>query len=853
MPQVAQQAAKGGQNPSMAQPAGPGNGPNAQQWGVTEEDLQTLQSIVSDLRGGWMQDRMERIRVWMLNVMMEKGIQWVGWDQSSQCWFDALAEFRSNGLEEDGESVELEKWMNNITLMFKQIFVGNLTRAIPHSVVRPENAEKPVDVQTAKASQDVLEILDRKNNVRSLTRGIYETLFTFGSYFRYTRPVVDGTENGYDLEAVFEDIEVQMPARMQCPRCGQSTAMSELPMPQPGMLPNCPGCSAPLGPESYHAAGEGNRLSIRKAGVQKVPRAGVRMTIHTPLEVDVDPNAKIWWQSPVLAFDREISYGEALQLFPNFRDRIQQGAAAETTPNADWEKLMRTQEKSVTSGYASDLQMRRPTYSQNWLQTAAFWEKNDAAFAQRMEAAFPDGCELDMVGGVVVDLRPACMRRNWSSGRLYEGYGPYCPSLAERIVPFNQRFNAAMQVIDEALQRTPTGLNVMDAARLDPQKVRQRTLVPGHVFEVPMRINGEQRPLAETFMHWDLPLNPQMLSYPTMLLTFCQLIAHMPPQVAGQGTQPGIETGMGQEQALGQANEALEPYWQNVKDECAEAAYNEIHWVKELMKVGALKKVWRVEETRGAGFRNQSVSWDKMEGDIEVFADEDQDLPTSPAELRNSFMLLFKELSAGNPAAKEFFEVPANVEMVLNTMLPGAVSPVEAQITKTQVDIQILLQQPAKLEANPDGSSRIKLPVEPDKNFEDFTTAKACVRNFAMENADLRFSDPDAWERLNMYLDQLEEMDAQVGAEQAQRQMMVNKAGMPPAPPEAGPPPEAMAAVQELLRKAVAAVDGLMAQGAVPAAQTGGTLTAQVSALSEVVDSAVSAGKELRLASQGKK
>lgn len=852
---VSATAVPGPQNPaSPASPLGMPAAPDPN-FGLLEGDLQLMQSTVSNLRGGWMQDRMERIRVWMLSVMMEKGIQWVGWDQSSNCWFDALAEVRNNGLVDDGESVELEKWMNNITLMFKQIFVGNLTRAVPHSVVRPQNAEKPSDVQTAKAAQDLVEILDRKNQIRRLMRTIYETLYTFGCYFRYTRPVLDGDENGYDLETVFTDVEIRMPARMKCMNCGLETPVSQLP-PQAagaGQMPACPGCQTPMGNESYYAEGEGNRISLQATGTKRVPRAGVRQSIHSPLEIDVDPNAKEWWQSPILSKDCEIAYGEALKLFPTFREKITPGAAVATTANADWERLMRTQEKSVTSGYASDLNQQRPTYSENWLQPAAFWTLNNPDFAQRMEAKFPEGCKLSMVGETVVDLRPAVMRREWSACRLYESYGPYCPSIAERVVPFNQRLNAAMQVIDEAYQRTPTGLNVMDGSRLDEQKVDKRPLVPGHVFAIPMRVNGEARPIDETFMHWDIPINPQLLGYPSMLMTFCQLIAGLPPQTSGGGTLPGVETASGQEQMLGQANEALAPYWENVKDECAAATYNEIYWVKELMKAGALDKLWSVEETRGAGYRNKMVDFNQMQGEIEVFSDEDQGLPTSPQELREAFMTIFEELSKGNPAAKEWFAVPANAQQVLNTMLPGSVSPVEAQITKTQVDIQILLAKPAVPVEAQDGSISIKLPVEPDKSFEDYATAKACVRNFAMENSDLRFSDPEAWERLNMYYDLLEEMDAQVAADTAARQLKVNQAGAPQPPPAQGPPPETMAAVQELLRKAVAAVDGLMQQGMTPAAVTKGTLTAQVSALSDVVDSAIDASKEMRLAAQGSK
>jgi hypothetical protein len=832
-------AVPGPQNPLAANPAPPDKPIDYfSTFGVTEEDKNLLVETIANLRSGWMQDRMERIRVWMLSVMMEKGIQWVGWDQTSNCWFDALAELRNNGLVEDGESVELERWMNNITLMFKQVFVGNLIRAIPHSVVRPQNAEKPKDSQTAKAAQDLVEILDRKNHVRKMLRTIYEYLYTFGCYFRYTRPVLDGVENGYDEETIFTDMMIQMPARMKCMNCGLETPMDQVQSQAagPGQMMPCPGCQTPMGAESYYAEGEGNRMGVQASGTRRIPRASVKQSIHSPLEIDVDPNCKDWWQSSTLSYDREIAFGEALKLFPAFRDKIKPGAAVETTPNAAWERLMRTQEKSVTSGYASDLAQSRPTYSENWLNPSAYWHLQKFDFAGRMDQKFPEGVRVSMLGGTVVDIRPAVMRKEWSSSRLYETYGPYCPSIAERVVPFNQRFNAAMQMLDDWMQRSSTGLNIMDAARLDKQKVDKRPLLPGHVFEVPMRINGESRPLSETFAHYDLPLSERSWSYPEMLLTFCQLIAGLPPQTAGVGTQAGVDTASGQAQQLGQATGAMHPYWENVKDECAQAARNEIECAKKLMQCGAMQQVIGVEEARGAGWRNKMVDFNQMQGEIEVFSDEDQGLPTTPDELRQTIQMMFQELSKNNPAAAEWFAVPANQDMVLSTMLPGSASPVADQITKTEIDIQILVSKPSTPIMNPDGSQGTKLPVEPDKNFEDYETAKKCVSRYALKECDLRFSDPQAWDRLNAYYDMLEDLDAQVAAERAQRQVKVNAAGQPPAPP---PDPGTQSLLQEVQSLGTQMLARLGQLAMLDPMATKGTANAQVSAANDVATQAL--------------
>ena len=840
---VSATATPGMQNPSNMAPLKPGGEIDYfSTFGVTEEDKNKLVDTVTQLRSGWMQDRMERIRVWMLSIMMEKGIQWVGWDQTGNCWFDALAETRNNGLVEDGESVELEKWMNNITLMFKQIFVGNLTRAIPKSVVRPFNSEKPKDTKTAKAAQDLVSILDRKNQVRKMLRTIYECLYTFGCYFRYTRAVLDGIENGYDDENIFADMDIQTPARMKCMQCGLETPLDKMQEQAQGMVP-CPGCQTPMGPESYYAAGEGNRTSLQVAGTKRMPRASVKQSIHSPLEVDVCPSVKEWWQSPTLSFDREIAFGEALKLFPAFREKMQAGATAETSPNANWEKLMRTQSKSVTSGYASDINQSRPTYSENWLNPTAYWEMNDKDFAQRMEQKFPEGCKLSMVGCVVVDIRPAVMRREWSSCRLYESYGPYCPSIAERVVPFNQRLNAAMQMLDDWMQRASTGLNVADGSRLDDQKAGQRPLVPGHIFTIPMKINGESRPMSEVFAHYDLPLNPAAWNYPQMLMTFCELIAGLPPQAMGAGTQEGVDTATGQQQMLGQAVAGMQPYWENVKDECAQAARNAIECTKNLMKIGGLDKIWSAEQSKGAGWRNQEVDWSQMDGEVEVFSDEDQGLPTSPDELRQSYVTMFKELTSGNPAAQAWFAVPANADSVLSAILPGSVNPDAAQINKTQIDIQMLLSKPWDVAVDPEtGAQSKKLPVTPDKNFEDYTVAKQEVSRYALTECDLRFTDPDAWDRLNAYYDALEDLDAQVAAERAERQQKVNAAG---APPKQGPDPAAQATLQELQKLALGMADRLSQIAMMDPMLTKGTANAQVSGAKEIIDSTLKATQSM--------
>ena len=93
------------------------------------------------------------------------------------------------------------------------------------------------------------------------------------------------------------------------------------------------------------------RQTLGVVGTQKVPRAMVKQTIHSPLEVDADPNAKSLTQTPVLVLDQEIDIGEARMMLPAMRAEIQEGATVSTTQNAEYERLRRAEVNSITSGF----------------------------------------------------------------------------------------------------------------------------------------------------------------------------------------------------------------------------------------------------------------------------------------------------------------------------------------------------------------------------------------------------------------------------------------------------------------------------------------------------------------------
>ena len=811
---------------------------------VSEEDKKALIEIISDYRASWAQDRLERFRQWMQNVFYWKGIQVIRWDTSTNCWYDALSWARSQG-QDSGEDTDLERWINPLTLMFCNVFTGSMSQTVPKTVVRPTDADpKLKDTVTAKAAEKAIGVIERKNEIRKLIRTAFEMLFLFGCYFRYTRAVVDGNMFGYDEVASFEDMTISMPARFKCPGCGTETPAGE--SSQAGM--ECPGCGSFLGQESFFGAGEGNRTSLKQAGVKRIPRAGVKWSLHSPLEIDVDPKAKgdrPLKMTPLLAFDREIDIGEARMMFPAMYDVIQDGAEAATTPNASMEKLGRLDMVSAMGGMTADNSLMNPTYSEVWLQPMAYDKKGDRAFAARMREAFPEGLKISSIGDVVVDIRAAVLVKEWSHAALYTNQGVYCAALANTAVSFNARFNRTMWILDDWASRAALGLNYADGSRVDTEKMAGKSVPAGTLIPVPMRINGEARPLTELLAHFELPINPALWDYPHMLMTFCELIIGIPRQMSGQGTQKDVETLGGQQMALDRAKTVLKPYWENVQDEHACASQNAIECLQALMRTGSVSKIKEVIEKQGGAFQNEEVDWQSMQGNCEFGIDESQDMPVSPDELKAAIETMFKELSTNNPAAVEWFDVPANQDLAQSMMVPGSVIPNQAQRLKTEADIQIILDRGPEVKENPDGSIGSALPVNVEK-WEDHAEAKKIVSRYCNENFEMREEQPDRWMLLKQYWDTLDDVQMQVAQDQAKRQVAVQQAG---APPKDGPDPTVQAEMQQLIQVAGPAINRLLQLAQLDPMLTKGTASAQVAAGKEIVDTTIDAAK---LAAGGK-
>lgn len=800
---------------------------------IPDKYKQLMVETITAYRSQWAPERLQRVPLWMKNVLMYRGQQWLGWDPGQNTYFDALAWWRKEG-KTDGADTYLEKYINNITQMLGDSFIGTMSRGIPPTIVQPENAEILADVTTAKAAQEAISIIERINRIHQLVRIENSLLYLYGVYFKYTRGVLDGEWAGWDEQDVFGMVPVTKPDRLHCFGCGTETPAAQFPA---GRARSCPQCGMPLGEESWYEARTTQEISI--VGTKKVPKAMVRWDVYGPLEVDAKPDCRSLADSPILSLDLDVDVGPLRATFPVEAEQIKEGAQLATTPNAAYEKYRRAEISAETDNFSAESQSYNATYSRNWMQPTSYWKLGNREFAEWMKANFPQGCKVSIIGEKVFDVRAASLAKEWSCCLLRENVGLYPPSIADNVVPFNERFNDTMDMIDDWIERCACGMTLYDKSKIDSREIEGKVMGPGVMNGIATKGMGTDKPIAEAVMQFRFAIDPQIFTYPSLLLNFCQLISGVVPQTFGGGTQEEIETAKGQAQALDTALTKYNIYWENEKEEHAVASQNAIECLQVLLKAGAVGQLWDVIESNGSEFRNNYVNLDKMNGRIKVYPDTDEGLPQSPAQIRETITELVKQASEGSQVALNILDVIPNQEAFMSVLAPpGTVVPRAAQRSKTQQDINTLMERDWIKSVDPASGQIIQtLPVLPEW-YEDFPTARDTLRLYCQENPDFARSNPAGWARLKQFNSLVEETEMGIAIQEAQRKLKVEAAGQPP---KQGPDPLMQQAQQLLIQDAADEVNNLHDMSHLPPAATKGSITGQVSAAGKIVDAGLKA------------
>ncbi len=369
-----------------------------------------------------------------------------------------------------------------------------------------------------------------------------------------------------------------------------------------------------------------------------------------------------------------------------------------------------------------------------------------------MRATYPNGLLLVSTGATFLSARDASLTKEWTWAGTHEGFGLYPPSIGDIVVPFQKRYNDMANILHEFMDRCSSGVTLANADLIDTKSMQGKPMLPGVLNLVKLKRTGAPGAIrmADALYQFQFQMHEEAFSYLDKLAYNAQMFAGIPPQVYGGAGDPSVETFGGQQQQLNSALGKLNIYWENLKEEHAKADELAVNCAKDNL-TGDMRQV--ILE-RGSEFRNDYIRLDDLQGSVHAYADTDQGLPVTAAELRQRWMDLM-QAAASNPLAQAIFDDPTNQEQAATALgVPNMVVPGAAMRSKVLQIIERLLEAEAvpvidARTGQPTG--QVRPTIMPDEAIDDFTVLKQVVRQYCQENSDIPDENPAGWQNLLAY------------------------------------------------------------------------------------------------------
>ena len=304
----------------------------------------------------------------------------------------------------------------NIFKAFLETIIAALSIQIPAINCVPDDAENPLDISTSKAGDKIAELIYKHNDVILLWLHALYIYCTEGLISCYNH-VESKKEYGTYDKPKFEDEEVES---YVCPQCKvqipdeafSNEEMNEFTPDDDDIAikdalqegPICLECGTQLDKDLQKT----KLIVPRLVGVTKEPKSRIRLNIYGGLYVKVANYAKKQSDTPYLIFSYETHYANALECYPNLREKIPHGGWSNTGVNDPYEQYGR-----LNTQYRGEFPEENVTVKNCWLRPASFNILPEDNY-KKLKKRFPDGARFVMVNDVPAEYENESLDDFWT-------------------------------------------------------------------------------------------------------------------------------------------------------------------------------------------------------------------------------------------------------------------------------------------------------------------------------------------------------------------------------------------------------------------------------------------------------
>lgn len=696
--------------------------PSAQAPLIANDPSQNVQDALRELVRAYELEsdavRRHKVRQWREGEEFWRGNQNIWFSCKDNNWHTPFEREAS-----DSEDAPRFDYAINLYRPWGLSIIAALVQAPPKIQYLPVSAESQADLATARAANNVAQLIARNNSLSTLRVKKAYYFWTQGIFATYIRYLVDGGLFGHhDEPEIGERVFQVLPDRFECGNCGAHQPAAEAPGLIEGRPVACRGCGQILGAEDFLPAETARALA--PTGLRRVPNGAEKLDSYGPLFFKVPPQAQAQRDCYYLILVEEQHKAVLRAAYPGKAAQIEDGSGSgEDT----YERIVRLSLADAQGGWNSMPMANLVTYKRAWLRPEAFWAHAEPETRSQLLQLFPEGCRVEFAGDTFLQAVPERMDDCWVICTGLPGIGIYRDPLGQDALSIQRQINDSANILAEHREMASAPPVLYDARYINGDALARKRMQPASYLPVVIENVGPQKPLAEMIFQPRLGVDPQLWNDGERLAELGQFITGALPSMFGGG-EPNLKTAAAYAQSREQALGRLSLVWKEMR--AAEA--REMTLAIECFRRNRNEDIELVVEGTSGAFRSEYIRLNDIRGNIIAAPTADEDFPQSFSEIRDSLAQL---MQSGDPELLAVIGAPVNRATVQHYLgLPELVDPGEDNRTKQFMEIEALAASEPLVMAD----GRLAPSIVPDAHVDDHAIHIATIREWAVSEAGLQ-------------------------------------------------------------------------------------------------------------------
>lgn len=621
--------------------------------------------------------RERQIRTWRRLKLYWEGIQKVYWSEVNHDWrvWD-LQNFADSSTNQDMYDKPV-----NVFRAYLESIIAALSIAIPSIKCAPDDADNPLDVDTAKAGDKIVELVGKHNNVSLLWLHALYIYCTEGMVAAYSYPKEDESYGTYS-ENKYEDVEEM---HYVCDNCGAPVDEQFMDAEEDEFMPDdedvylhremakgfkfCPECSAGLDPDLQRSPFVVRRI----VGTTTKPKTRQCIEAYGGLYIKVAQYARQQCDTPYLGFSYETHYSNVLEKYPHLRNKIDRVSA---TGNDGFERWAR-----LSTQYRGDMPQDTPTVRNWWLRPSAFNILTEEE-CKKLKKLFPDGAKVVLINSEFADACNEKLDDCWTlthnplaDSLYFDPLGLLLTSIQDIT---NDLISLVLQTIEHGIPQT-----FADKQVLDFDAYSQSEVAPGSIY--PAKARSGQKVSDGFYEVKTAILSQEVQPFAEKVQELGQLVSGALPSLFGGAAPNSSKTAAQYAMSRAQALQRLQTPWKMLNIWWKEIFGKVIpSFISDMVDDEKFTK----QEPNGSWinvFIRKADTLGKM-GSVELESSEE--LPMTWSQKKDAILQL---LQAANPVIMQALVAPENLPILAEAVGLGDITlPGEEDRQKQYEEIQLL-------------------------------------------------------------------------------------------------------------------------------------------------------------------